>query len=88
MTISAHHAHASAKEDAHLLATIRGMRVDLAIKDKAMQRLTRELEECKKTIKKLQREKDGEHVNMTLVYICNCSVRIHNGECAARAGVQ
>ncbi|XP_069966368.1 serine-rich adhesin for platelets [Bactrocera oleae] len=60
LTISAHHAHASAKEDAHLLATIRGMRVDLAIKDKAMQRLTRELEECKKTIKKLQREKDAQ----------------------------
>lgn len=56
-TISAY--HAAAKEDAHLLATIRGMRVDLAIKDKAMQRLTRELDECKKTIKKLQKEKDG-----------------------------
>lgn len=49
----------SNKEDAHLLATIRGMRVDLAIKEKAMQRLTRELEECKKTIKKTQKEKDG-----------------------------
>ncbi|XP_018787584.1 PREDICTED: uncharacterized protein LOC108968179 [Bactrocera latifrons] len=60
LTISAHHAHAAAKEDAHLLATIRGMRVDLAIKDKAMQRLTRELEECKKTIKKLQREKEAQ----------------------------
>ncbi|XP_067641881.1 uncharacterized protein [Eurosta solidaginis] len=62
LTISAHHhhnAHTAAKEDAHLLATIRGMRVDLAIKDKAMQRLTRELEECKKTIKKLQREKEA-----------------------------
>ncbi|XP_054726973.1 centrosomal protein of 162 kDa isoform X1 [Anastrepha obliqua] len=59
LTISAHHAYAAAKEDAHLLATIRGMRVDLAMKDKAMQRLTRELEECKKTIKKLQREKEA-----------------------------
>lgn len=56
-TISAY--HAAAKEDAHLLATIRGMRVDLAIKDKAMQRLTRELDECKKTIRKLQKERDG-----------------------------
>lgn len=45
------------KEDAHLMATLRGMRVDLAIKEKAMQRLTRELDECKKTMKKLQ--KDG-----------------------------
>ena len=47
------------KEDAHLLATIRGMRVDLAIKDKAVQRLTREIEECKKTIRKLQKERDA-----------------------------
>lgn len=50
------------KEDAHLLATIRGMRVDLAIKEKAMQRITRELDECKKTIKKLQKERDGKAV--------------------------
>ncbi|XP_065078228.1 centrosomal protein of 162 kDa-like isoform X1 [Ochlerotatus camptorhynchus] len=46
------------REDAHLLATIRGMRVDLAIKEKAVQRLTREVEDCKKTIKKLQKERD------------------------------
>ncbi|KAL5277762.1 CEP162 family protein [Megaselia abdita] len=51
--------HLAAKEDAHLLATIRGMRVDLAIKDKAMQRLTRELDECKKTIRKLQKERES-----------------------------
>lgn len=55
---SYHHSVSSVKEDAHLLATIRGMRVDLAIKDKALQRLSRELDDCKKTIKKLQ--KDGE----------------------------
>lgn len=53
----------NAKEDAHLLATIRGMRVDLAIKNKAMQRLTRELDECKKTIKKIQKEKEGKFIN-------------------------
>lgn len=47
------------KEDAHLLATIRGMRVELAIKEKAVQRLTRDLEECKKTIRKLQKERDN-----------------------------
>lgn len=46
------------KDDAHLLATLRGMRVELAIKEKAVQRLTRDLEECKKTIKKLQNERD------------------------------
>ncbi|KAG5684518.1 hypothetical protein PVAND_013747 [Polypedilum vanderplanki] len=47
------------KNDEHLLATIRGMRVELAIKEKAVQRLTRDLEDCKKTIKKLQRERDA-----------------------------
>lgn len=41
-------------DSTHLLATIRGMRVDLAIKEKALQRLTRELEECKKTMRKLK----------------------------------
>lgn len=47
------------KDDAHLLATIRGMRIELAIKEKAVQRLTRDLEECKKTIRKLQKERDN-----------------------------
>lgn len=45
--------------DSHLMATIRGMRVDLAIKDKGMQRLTKELDECKKTIRKLHKENEG-----------------------------
>jgi hypothetical protein len=49
------HGH-SGKDDSHLLATIRGMRYDLAIKEKAVQRVTRELDECKKTIKKLQKD--------------------------------
>uniref|UniRef100_A0A2M4CG46 Centrosomal protein of 162 kDa n=2 Tax=Anopheles darlingi TaxID=43151 RepID=A0A2M4CG46_ANODA len=52
-------AQAQNKEDAHLLATIGGMRVDLATKEKTVQRLTREVEECKKTIKKLQKKKEG-----------------------------
>lgn len=51
----------SPKEQAQLLATVRSMRVDLAIKEKAMQRLTRELDECKKSMKKLQSERDGKH---------------------------
>lgn len=49
----------NATNDAHLMASLRGMRIDLAIKEKAMQRLTRDLDECKRTIKRLQREKDG-----------------------------
>lgn len=59
ISLSAAQAAINAKEDAHLLATIRGMRVDLAIKNKALQRLTRELDECKKTIRKIQKEKEG-----------------------------
>uniref|UniRef100_A0A182Q2R5 Centrosomal protein of 162 kDa n=1 Tax=Anopheles farauti TaxID=69004 RepID=A0A182Q2R5_9DIPT len=47
---------APGKEDAHLLATIRGMRIELANKEKTVHRLTRELEECKKTIRKLQKK--------------------------------
>lgn len=49
----------STKEETHLLSTIRGMRVDLAIKEKALQRVTRELDECKKTIRKLQKENES-----------------------------
>uniref|UniRef100_A0A182NVG8 Centrosomal protein of 162 kDa n=1 Tax=Anopheles dirus TaxID=7168 RepID=A0A182NVG8_9DIPT len=49
---------APGKEDAHLLATIRGMRAELASKEKSVQRLTRELDECKKTIRKLQKKKE------------------------------
>ncbi|XP_058128050.1 centrosomal protein of 162 kDa isoform X2 [Anopheles coustani] len=58
-TALAKRAQTQGKEDAHLLATIRGMRVDLAIKEKAVQRLTREVDECKKTIKKIQKKKEG-----------------------------
>ena len=74
----------STKEETHLLATIRGMRVDLAIKEKALQRLTRELDECKKTIKKLQKENDGMcHIisirciffdcNFKMFKVCKCN---------------
>lgn len=61
------------KEEAQLLSSMRSMRVDLAIKNKAMQRLTRELDDCKKTIRKLQRERDnggslsGEASNQNLI---------------------
>lgn len=50
----------ASKEKTQLLATVRGMRIDLAIKEKALQRLARELDECKKTIQKLQKENEGE----------------------------
>ncbi|XP_017064262.1 centrosomal protein of 162 kDa [Drosophila eugracilis] len=53
------HGGGGSKEEAQLLSSVRSMRVDLAIKNKAMQRLTRELDECKKTIRKLQRDREG-----------------------------
>ncbi|XP_039281411.1 centrosomal protein of 162 kDa isoform X2 [Nilaparvata lugens] len=51
-------AAASAKEDAHLLATIRGMKLELSSKEKEMLKLSRELEDAKKTNKRLQRERE------------------------------
>ena len=41
------------------MASLRGMRVELAIKEKACIRLNRDLDECKKTVKKLQKERDA-----------------------------
>ncbi|KAH8251143.1 hypothetical protein KR038_009320 [Drosophila bunnanda] len=53
------HGPGTSKEEAQLLSSVRSMRVDLAIKNKAMQRLTRELDDCKKTIRKLQRDRES-----------------------------
>lgn len=66
---------APAKDDSQLLSAMRSMRVDLAIKDKTMQRLTRELDECKKIIKKLQRELNGIYIILIqLNFSINCNV--------------
>ncbi|RZF43361.1 hypothetical protein LSTR_LSTR001622 [Laodelphax striatellus] len=48
----------TAKEDAHLLATIRGMKLELSSKEKEMMKLSRELEDARKTNKRLQRERE------------------------------
>ncbi|XP_063904429.1 centrosomal protein of 162 kDa isoform X2 [Zophobas morio] len=47
------------KEDAHLLATIRGLQADLTNKEKVVSKLQRELDELKKTNRKLQKEREG-----------------------------
>lgn len=57
-------------DSAHLMATIRGMRVDLAIKEKALQRLTRELDECKKTIRKLKESEYNGQRGLLLKCFC------------------
>ncbi|XP_034951847.1 centrosomal protein of 162 kDa [Chelonus insularis] len=46
------------KEDAHLIATIRGLKFELANKDKAFAKLNKELQELQKTNRKLVKEKE------------------------------
>lgn len=53
------------KEDTHLLATIRGLQADLANKDKAMIKLQKDLEEMRKTNKRLQKEREGSLRNLS-----------------------
>ncbi|KAF7278954.1 hypothetical protein GWI33_007818 [Rhynchophorus ferrugineus] len=47
------------KEDAHLLATIRGLQADLSNKEKVISKLQKEIEECRKTNRRLQKEREG-----------------------------
>lgn len=47
------------KEDAHLLATIRGLQADLVNKEKVVAKLQKELDEARKTNKRLQKEREG-----------------------------
>lgn len=46
------------KEDAHLIATIRGLKMELGNKDKALGKLTRDLAELQKQNRKLQKERE------------------------------
>ncbi|XP_076241709.1 uncharacterized protein LOC143183845 isoform X2 [Calliopsis andreniformis] len=46
------------KEDAHLLATIRGLKLELANKDKSVSKLTKEFQELQKTNRRLQKERE------------------------------
>lgn len=48
----------SAKEDAHLLATIRGLKMELNAREKDIIRLNKELDDTKKTNKRLQKERE------------------------------
>nr|XP_022916948.1 centrosomal protein of 162 kDa [Onthophagus taurus] len=53
------------KEDAHLLATIRGLQTDLSNKEKALMKSQRDLEEVKKTNRRLQKEREGSLRNLS-----------------------
>ncbi|XP_076621791.1 uncharacterized protein LOC143342135 isoform X2 [Colletes latitarsis] len=48
----------NSKEDAHLLATIRGLKLELTNKDKAVLKITKEFQELQKTNKRLQKERE------------------------------
>lgn len=47
------------KEETHLLATIRGLQTDLANKEKVAGKLQREIDELRKTNRRLQKEREG-----------------------------
>lgn len=47
------------KEDAHLVATIRGLQADLTNKEKVITKLQKEIDELRKTNRKLQKEREG-----------------------------
>jgi hypothetical protein len=46
------------REDAHLLATIRGLKQELAAKDKELVKIRRDLDESAKTNRRLQKERE------------------------------
>lgn len=52
------------KEETHLLATIRGLQADLVNKEKVVLKLQKELDEVKKTNKRLQKEREGSLKNI------------------------
>ncbi|XP_020281350.1 centrosomal protein of 162 kDa isoform X2 [Pseudomyrmex gracilis] len=46
------------KEDAHLIATIRGLKLEITNKDKAISKITKECQELQKTNRRLQKERE------------------------------
>ncbi|CAH1997649.1 unnamed protein product [Acanthoscelides obtectus] len=53
------------KEETHLLATIRGLQADLANKEKVVTRLQKEVDDLKKTNRRLQKEREGSLKNLS-----------------------
>ncbi|KAK0166065.1 hypothetical protein PV328_004516 [Microctonus aethiopoides] len=48
----------NSKEDTHLIATIRGLKTELVIKDKTVMKLTKDFQELQKTNRRLQKERE------------------------------
>lgn len=46
------------KEDTHLIATIRGLKLEITNKDKAISKITKEFQELQKTNRRLQKERE------------------------------
>ncbi|XP_050297837.1 centrosomal protein of 162 kDa [Anthonomus grandis grandis] len=53
------------KEDAHLMATIRGLQADLTNKEKVIQKMQKEIDELRKTNRRLQKEREGSLRNLS-----------------------
>ncbi|KAJ8923377.1 hypothetical protein NQ315_001935 [Exocentrus adspersus] len=53
------------KEDAHLIATIRGLQTDLANKEKVITKLQKEVDDLRKTNRRLQKEREGSLRNLS-----------------------
>ncbi|GJQ72417.1 hypothetical protein Trydic_g3496 [Trypoxylus dichotomus] len=53
------------KEETHLLATIRGLQTDLSNKEKVITKLQREMEDLRKTNRRLQKEREGSLRNLS-----------------------
>lgn len=53
------------KEETHLLATIRGLQADLSNKEKVITKLQREMEDLRKTNRRLQKEREGSLRNLS-----------------------
>lgn len=54
-----------AREETHLLATIRGLQTDLSNKEKSVAKLQKELEEMRNTNRRLQKEREGSLRNLS-----------------------
>lgn len=53
------------KEETHLIATIRGLQTDLSNKEKAINKLQRDIEDLRKTNRRLQKEREGSLRNLS-----------------------
>lgn len=72
---------ANVKEETHLLATIRGLRQEAAVREKEIIKVNKEIEEVRLTNRKLQKEREKQLNSMPpkMLHIKgkNCLVQLH-----------